>query len=67
MNVMRYVIEHTKDEEQEKLLSVIRMEIDYELLSLHDAIKDENTKEVLLRKKQLIQLVGQLKYVMEYR
>lgn len=64
---MRYVIEHTKDEEQEKLLSVIRMEIDYELLSLHDAIKDENTKEVLLRKKQLIQLVGQLKYVMEYR
>lgn len=63
---MRYVIEHTKDEEQEKLLSVIRMEIDYELLSLHDAIKENNVKEILLRKKQLMELVAQLKYVMEY-
>lgn len=63
---MRYVIDQIRDDEQDKVLSVIRMEIDYELLSLHDALEVENQTEIMLTKERLINLVEQLTYINEY-
>lgn len=63
---MRYVIDQVKDDEQDKVLAVIRMEIDYELLSLHDALVTANESEIMITKERLINLVEQLKYITQY-
>nr|WP_249226175.1 hypothetical protein [Oceanobacillus jordanicus] len=48
-----------RKEAQEKL-PVIRMEIDYELVSLYDALQAEDTVEVIKAKEKLEQLRKQL-------
>lgn len=63
---MRYVIDQVKNDEQDKVLAVIRMEIDYELLSLHDALETANESEIMMTKERLINLVEQLKYIIQY-
>lgn len=63
---MRYVIDQVRDDEQSTVLAVIRMEIDYELLSLHDALATENKSKIMVTKERLINLVEQLKYITEY-
>ena len=62
---MKYVLEQVKKKENRQMLSVIRMEIDYELVTLHDAMKANDTTEINKAKKNLNQLVKKLKDLTE--
>lgn len=57
---MRYVIEQVRKKETRQLRSVIRMEIDYELVTLFDAMQDKNTIEMIKSKERLRALVYKL-------
>lgn len=57
---MKYVMEALRRKEAQEKLPVIRMEIDYELVSLYDALKAEDTVEVIKAKEKLKQLRKQL-------
>lgn len=57
---MRYVIEQVRKKENRQLRSVIRMEIDYELVTLFDAMQDEDTIEMIKSKERLRALVHKL-------
>lgn len=65
VSVMKYVLEQVKKKENRQMLSVIRMEIDYELVTLHDAMKANDTTEINKAKKNLNQLVKKLKDLTE--
>lgn len=57
---MRYVIEVLKKKEAESKLPVIRMEIDYELVTLYDALLKDDKVEIIKSKERLEQLRLQL-------
>ncbi|MFD1172056.1 hypothetical protein [Oceanobacillus picturae] len=57
---MKYVMEALRRKEAQEKLPVIRMEIDYELVSLYDALQAEDTVEVIKAKEKLEQLRKQL-------
>lgn len=58
--MMRYVIEQVKKGEKRQLQSVIRMEIDYELVTLFDAMEENDTTEIIKSKERLNTLVLKL-------
>jgi len=58
---MRYVIEQVRRKENHQMLSVIRMEIDYELVTLFDAMKANDQEKIKRTKEKLTRLVNQLK------
>lgn len=57
---MRYVIEHVKQTEHKQMKSVIYMEIDYELVTLKDALDENDTLKTIKTKEKLIYLVNKL-------
>ncbi|HLR42200.1 MAG TPA: hypothetical protein VK067_03035 [Pseudogracilibacillus sp.] len=57
---MRNVIYQVSTEQYELQLKVIRMEIDYELVSLHDAMEDKNERDMYRTKQRLGYLVNKL-------
>ncbi|MGX4669095.1 hypothetical protein JNUCC74_07755 [Cerasibacillus sp. JNUCC 74] len=57
---MKYVMEVLRRKEAEEKLPVIRMEIDYELVTLYDAMKNEDKVAVIKSKERLNQLRKQL-------
>ncbi|MEW9677847.1 hypothetical protein ABRT01_17055 [Lentibacillus sp. L22] len=57
---MKYVMEALRRKEAEEKLPVIRMEIDYELVTLHDAMKANDTVQIIKTKERLEQLRRQL-------
>ncbi|WP_042223916.1 hypothetical protein [Oceanobacillus manasiensis] len=57
---MKYVMEALRRKEAQEKLPVIRMEIDYELVSLYDALQAEDTVEIIKAKEKLEQLRKQL-------
>ncbi|WP_430786196.1 hypothetical protein VBD025_13170 [Virgibacillus flavescens] len=57
---MKYVMEALRRKEAQEKIPVIRMEIDYELVSLSDALKEKNTVEIIKAKERLEQLRLQL-------
>lgn len=57
---MKFVMEELRREEVKKNLPVIRMEIDYELLTLYDALKANDHVEIIKAKEKLKQLRKQL-------
>ena len=57
---MKYVIDHVKQSEHEKMESVIYMEIDYELVTLKDALDENDTVKIIKAKEKLIFLVNKL-------
>lgn len=61
VSVMRYVIDQIRRKDKENLLSVVRIEIDYELVTLQDAIEAKDTVEIIKTKERLNSLVRQLK------
>lgn len=65
VSVMKYVLEQVKKKENRQKLSVIRMEIDYELVTLYDAMKANDSTEIQKTKKRLNELVKKLKYLTE--
>jgi len=58
---MRYVLNHVKRRDTRQLLSVVRMEIDYELVTLYDAMKENDEKTIKETKEKLKRLVEKLK------
>ncbi|WP_077320294.1 hypothetical protein [Virgibacillus proomii] len=57
---MKYVMEVLRRKEAEEKLPVIRMEIDYELVTLYDAMKNDDKVAVIKSKERLNQLRKQL-------
>ncbi|HLS66995.1 MAG TPA: hypothetical protein VK029_08390 [Pseudogracilibacillus sp.] len=57
---MRYVLNHVKKRDTRQLLSVVRLEIDYELVTLYDAMKAKDEKLIDETKEKLKQLVEKL-------
>lgn len=51
---MKFVMETLREEELKQKLPVILMEIDYELLTLYDAMQEENHIQVINSKEKLI-------------
>lgn len=54
---MKYVIEHVRKKENRQMLSVVRMEIDYELVTLFDAMQANDKVEIIKAKEKLRYLV----------
>ncbi|MEC5422830.1 hypothetical protein QGM71_04870 [Virgibacillus sp. C22-A2] len=57
---MKYVMEVLRRKEAQEKLPVIRMEIDYELVTLYDALQAEDTVQIIKTKERLEQLRIQL-------
>ncbi|WP_173916604.1 hypothetical protein [Halobacillus sp. Marseille-Q1614] len=57
---MKHVMEALRKREAEERLPVIRMEIDYELVSLHDAMLAEDQEQIEQCKERLYELHKQL-------
>lgn len=58
--VLRYVMESLRRKEAIEKLPVIKMEIDYQLVTLHDAIKANDQVEIVKAKEKLEQLRREL-------
>ncbi len=56
MKDLKYVMETLRKKEAREKLPVIRMEIDYELVTLYDAMKKEDTVAIIKSKERLINL-----------
>lgn len=54
--VLKYVMEALRRKEALEILPVIRMEIDYELVTLHDAMEANDKVEIIKSKERLKQL-----------
>ncbi|MBN8234301.1 hypothetical protein JF544_03535 [Halobacillus kuroshimensis] len=57
---MKHVMEALRKREAEEKLPVIRMEIDYELVTLHDAMIAGDAEQMSKTKRRLIELRKQL-------
>ncbi|MGM8211888.1 hypothetical protein ACLIBH_03730 [Virgibacillus sp. W0430] len=53
---MKYVMEALRRKEEQERLPVIRMEIDYELATLYDAMQERDTVQIIKSKERLRQL-----------
>lgn len=53
---LKYVLDALRKREVEEKLPVIQMEIDYELVTLHDALKEGNQEEIEKTKEKLERL-----------
>lgn len=53
---MNYVMEILKKKEAQKQLPIIRIEIDYELVTLHDAMEESDKDTIVKVKHRLEQL-----------
>lgn len=60
MDRVKYVMEALRRKEAEEKLPVIRMEIDYELVTLQDALQANDSLEIIKTKERLGQLRIQL-------
>ena len=60
---MNYVMDALRKKEAEKKLPVIKMEIDYELLTLYDAMQAKDETQTILTKERLAGLHGELQKV----
>ncbi|WP_099157949.1 hypothetical protein [Virgibacillus ndiopensis] len=57
---MKYVMEALRRKEAQEKLPVIRMEIDYELVTLYDALQANDTVQIIKTKERLEHLRIQL-------
>ncbi|RDW17965.1 hypothetical protein [Oceanobacillus chungangensis] len=57
---MKYVMEAIKRKEAEEKLPVIRMEIDYELVTLFDAMQQKDSLQIIKTKERLESLRSQM-------
>ncbi len=58
--LLKFVMEIIKREEAKERLPVIKMEIDYELLTLFDALEDDDQVQIIKSKERLKFLRKQL-------
>ncbi|WP_026905980.1 hypothetical protein [Paucisalibacillus globulus] len=50
---MKYILEEVRRNEEKEKIPVIRMEIDYELLTLYDAMQVEDKVQIIKSKEKL--------------
>lgn len=62
---MNYVMDALRKKEAEKKIPVIKMEIDYELLTLYDAIQAKDQTQRILSTEKLVQLHAELQKISE--
>ncbi|GEN86632.1 hypothetical protein [Oceanobacillus sojae] len=62
---MKYVMEALRRKEAEERLPVIKLEIDYELATLYEAMQDEDTLQIIKSKERLKQLSEQWMALMD--
>lgn len=60
VSVMKFVLEQVKKKENRQMVSVIRMEIDYELVTLYDAMQANDQAAMKKAKEKLRELVKRL-------
>lgn len=60
MDIVKYVMETLRRKEAQEKLPVVKMEIDYELLTLHDALQADDKVLIIKTKERLQQLRLQL-------
>ncbi|MFB4473608.1 MULTISPECIES: hypothetical protein [Bacillaceae] len=60
------MMEIIKREEAKEKLPVIKMEIDYELMTLYDAIQEDDQVQIIKSKERLTFLVKQLTEIKKY-
>ncbi len=60
---MKFVLEQVKKKENRQMVSVIRMEIDYELVTLYDAMQANDQAAMKKAKEKLRELVKRLNYL----
>lgn len=63
VSVMKFVLEQVKKKENRQMVSVIRMEIDYELVTLYDAMQANDQAAMKKAKEKLRELVKRLNYL----
>ncbi|MFC2950243.1 hypothetical protein [Virgibacillus sediminis] len=57
---MKYVMEALRKKEAEEKLPVIKMEIDYELVTLYDALQEKDQVQIIKSKEKLEKLRMQM-------
>lgn len=62
---MKYVIDTLRKQELKEQLPVIRLEIDYELLTLYDAMQVEDKVQIIKSKEKLIYLRNKMMEIKE--
>lgn len=62
---MKYVMEALRRKEAEERLPVIKLEIDYELATLYEAMQDGDTVQIIKSKERLKQLSEQWMVLMD--
>ncbi|HLR80340.1 MAG TPA: hypothetical protein VK119_07125 [Bacillota bacterium] len=62
---VRFVMMELRREELKEKLPIVRMEIDYELLTLYDALQVNDTVQIIKSKERLQQLRHQLLMINE--
>jgi len=60
VDIVKYVMETLRRKEAQEKLPVVKMEIDYELLTLHDALQADDKVLIIKTKERLQQLRLQL-------
>ncbi|WP_306345292.1 hypothetical protein [Ornithinibacillus bavariensis] len=60
MEWLKYLLEEVRRLEEKERLPVLRMEIDYELLTLYDALQANDTVQIIKSKERLKTLRKQL-------
>ncbi len=62
---MKYLMQAIERQEAKQKLPVLRMEIDYELMNLYDAMQAEDKVEMIIIKERLIALQKQLTEILD--
>lgn len=62
---VKYLMQAIERQEAKQKLPIIRMEIDYELMNLHEAMQAEDTTEIIKAKEKLKSLHYQLTEILD--
>ncbi|MFS0672303.1 hypothetical protein [Ornithinibacillus sp. 179-J 7C1 HS] len=53
MSFLKYILEEVRKQEEKEKIPVLRMEIDYELLTLYDALQANDKVQIIKSKEKL--------------
>ncbi len=53
VEILKYILEEVRKNEEKEKIPVIRMEIDYELLTLYDALQADDKVQIIKSKEKL--------------
>jgi hypothetical protein len=50
---LKYILEEVRRQEEKEKIPVVKMEIDYELLTLYDALQEQDRVQIIKSKERL--------------